>query len=304
MTKKQKILVTGGYGFIGTYTVQELMGQGYEPWVFDRKHVCAGSRMICGDVRDATAVTEAVAAVDGVIHLAGVLGTQETITNLVPAAETNILGALNVLQACAQYQVPLVNIGVGNHFENNTYSLTKSCVERFCSMYGRYRNLAVLTVRAYNAYGPRQAVPQPHGTSRVRKVIPSFISRALAGEPIQIYGDGSQIMDMVFVRDAAKALVLALDHVRAHGYQEKVWEAGTGRPTTVQYIAEAVQAEVERQTGKLVPVENLPMRPGETPGSTVLAPEGSLQDMGITSPVSLEKGLEQAVVYYRSWSPG
>jgi UDP-glucose 4-epimerase len=296
----RKVLVTGGNGFIGRYVAAELHRRGSEVWVFDRRHAVPGSASVLGDVRDASSVVEAVAGVDGVIHLAGVLGTQETIVNPVPAAETNILGALNVLQACAQHGVPLVNIGVGNHFEDNTYSLTKSCVERFCRTYGRYRGLPVQTVRAYNAYGPRQSVPQPHGSSRVRKIIPSFITRAFAGEPIQIYGDGSQVMDMVYVADVASALVAALVHTTEEGYREDAWNAGTGRPTTVRDIAEAVQAEVERQTGKLAPVEYLPMRPGETPGGTVLAPQDCMAPLGVASPVTLEAGLVTTVTYYKN----
>jgi UDP-glucose 4-epimerase len=115
---------------------------------------------VLGDIRDATSVTEAVSHADGVIHLAGVLGTQETIDNPRPAAETNILGGLNVLEAIAQYGVPAVNIAVGNHWMNNTYSITKSTVARFADMYNRYRGTRVSVVRALNAYGPGSRSPR------------------------------------------------------------------------------------------------------------------------------------------------
>jgi UDP-glucose 4-epimerase len=251
-------------------------------------------------VRDATAVTEAVAHVDAVIHLAGVLGTAETIWNPRPAAETNILGGINILEACAQYQTPLVNIAVGNHFENSTYSITKTTIERFVQMYAKFRDLPACSVRAYNVYGPGQSVAQPYGSSRVRKIIPSFIARAMHGEPIQVYGDGSQVMDMIYITDAAKCLVQALEKGPANGI---VYHAGTGRRITVQEIATAVQLEVMMQNRLLAPIENLPMRAGETPGSEVVAEVRRVEILGINPQefTLLQDGLVDTVGYYRKF---
>jgi nucleoside-diphosphate-sugar epimerase len=290
-----RVLVTGGNGFIGRATAAELEHRGHTPVIFDRHG--SDLEVILGDIRDATAVTEAVAHVDGVIHLAGVLGTSETITNPRPAAETNIQGGLNVLEACTQYKVPLVNIAVGNYFEYSTYSISKNTVERFAVMYARYRKTPVCSVRAYNAYGPGQSVAQPYGSSRVRKIIPSFVARALHGEPIQVYGDGAQVMDMIYVMDVARCLVTALENGPEHG---RAHIAGTGRRTSVRQIAEAVKAEVWRETGINAAIEHLPMRPGETPGSEVLADISRLVP-GIVSDglVSLEDGLHETIVHYR-----
>jgi UDP-glucose 4-epimerase len=291
-----KVLVTGGNGFIGGAVTAELKSRSYEPVIFDRTRT-GDEHIILGDIRDATAVTEAVAHADGVIHLAGVLGTSEAISNPVPAAETNILGGLNVLQACAQYKIPLVNIAVGNYFEISTYPITKNAMEKFARMYGKYRETPVCSVRAFNAYGPGQSVAQPYGSSQVRKIIPSFIARALHGEPIGIYGDGSQVMDMIYITDVAKCLVQALENGPSGG---DLFEAGTGRPTTVAEIAAAVGAEIWRETGHLVPLKNLPMRLGETPGSQVLAdPEKVRELLDPDDFVKLEDGLHEAVVYYR-----
>lgn len=287
-----KVLVTGGGGFIGRWTLRELKSRGHTPIIFDRHKEPDDWPCIIGDTRDATAVTEAVAHVDAVIHLAGVLGTQETITNPRPAAETNVLGGLNVLEACAQYKAPLVNIAVGNHFEYSTYSITKTTVERFATMYAKYRDLPVCSVRAFNAYGPGQSVAQPYGTSRVRKIIPSFVSKALHGEPIQVYGDGGQVMDMIYVTDVAKCLATALES----GKPGEVYQAGTGRRTTVRDIALAVAEEVG-----FLDIEHLPMRPGETPGCEVLADPVEVRKLGVEPDqfVTLEVGLARTVGYYR-----
>jgi UDP-glucose 4-epimerase len=297
-----RVLVTGGAGFIGTATVAELRSRGHEPVIFGRTQR-PDIESILGDVRDATAVTEAVAHVDAVIHLAGVLGTSETIWNPRPAAETNILGGINVLEACSQYNTPLVNIAVGNHFENSPYAITKTTVERFTKMYAQYRDLPACSMRAFNAYGPGQSVAQPYGPSRVRKIIPSFISRALHGEPIQVYGDGSQIMDMIYVTDVANCLVTALEVLignSSSGYGGWTFEAGTGRRTTVKEIAVAVREEVQLQAGIRVPVEHLPMRSGETPGSEVRAdPDVVCLLADPDDFILLQDGLVRTVSYYR-----
>lgn len=294
----QKILVTGGNGFIGGYVVEELENRGFEPVIFDTRSPAAnrhgGPRLgILGDIRDATSVTEAVAHVDGAIHLAGVLGTQETIGNPRPAAETNILGGLNVLEAVTQYNVPLVNIAVGNYWMNNTYSITKNTVERFTKMFAAERGTRVITVRALNAYGPGQSVAAPYGNSKVRKIIPSMICRTLMSQPIEVYGDGKQIMDMVYVGDVARDLVDALELVSGSAEQRygAVLESGTGRFTSVNDIATAVIRACGGGS-----IKYLPMRPGEPAHSTVIADEPMGQEYR-----TLESVLPETVEHYHRW---
>ena len=302
----ESVLVTGGNGFIGGHVVDELLARGYRVSVLDTRWrtTIPGAALVLGDIRDATAVTEAVAHVDGVIHLAGVLGTQETIANPRPAAETNILGGLNVFEACVQYDVPLTNIAVGNYWMNNTYSITKHTVERFAEMLNKYRKARIATVRALNAYGPRQAAATPYGPSKVRKIMPSFVCRALSGLDIEVYGDGTQIMDMVYVTDVARVLVTTLEHTAKHGAPEVTPEAGTGRRTTVNDIAETVIKAVGSFTGaNHVTLKHLPMRPGEDERSVVIADPTTLRAIDIDSGdfVTLEEGVEKSVRYFSDY---
>lgn len=298
------VLVTGGNGFIGRYVSEELIARGYEVTVLDSRwrEPVAGAELVLGDIRDATSVTEAVSHADGVIHLAGVLGTQETIDNPRPAAETNILGGLNVLEAIAQYGVPAVNIAVGNHWMNNTYSITKSTVARFADMYNRYRGTRVSVVRALNAYGPGQSVAAPFGPSRVRKIMPSFACRALTGLPIEVYGDGSQVMDMIYVADVATVLVAALEHTARYGPLSDL-EAGSGRATTVNEIAYAVAREVEAVSDLPVDIRHLAMRPGEDPQSVVLGDPETLREIDVDPATftSLEEGVLATVGYFADY---
>lgn len=289
-----RVLVTGGNGFIGSYVVERLLADGCEPVVFDR---AGRSADYLGDIRDEVAVTEAIAHVDAFIHLAGVLGTQETIGNPRPAILTNVTAGLNVLEAASQYGVPGVNIAVGNHWEANPYSISKSMVERLVQMFNLYRGTSVSTVRALNAYGPRQSVAAPYGPSKVRKIVPSFVHRALNNDPIEVYGDGQQVMDMIYVADVADFLVDALHATVEHGPLSSIVEAGTGADTTVLEIAETVLAATPDSTSHIV---NLPLRAGETAGAVVKADTTThalLYPNG-KELVPLEEGIARTVEYY------
>src|SRR6476661_6556542 len=191
----KKIGVTGGVGFIGSHVVDELLDRGYQPVIFDHHTHEPDKRVdyFLGDVRDPTAMTELTAHVDGIIHLAAVLGTQETVYNPKPAAESNLLGGLNFLEAITQYNIPGVYIAVGNWWFNNPYSISKNMIERFCHMYNTDRGARVNIVRAVNAYGPRQLAAAPFAHGKVRKITPSLVCRALSGMPMELYGGGEQV---------------------------------------------------------------------------------------------------------------
>ena len=275
-----KVLVTGGAGFIGQHVCRRLADGGFDPVIFDHYDRGGYDRPVfLGDVRDDVAVTEAMGHCGGWIHLAAVLGTQETIHNPRPAALSNMMGGLNLLEAAAQYDVPGVYIGVGNHWMNNTYSISKTAVERFVAMFNADRGTQVNVVRAMNAYGPGQRAIAPWGDSRVRKITPSFVCRALEGLPLEVYGDGSQISDMVYVEDVAEALVRALESaIDGEVFPEAV-EVGPEAHTTVQEFARMVIEACDSDSE----IVNLPMRPGEVPNATVCADTATLSHVGMNA---------------------
>lgn len=288
-----KILVTGGSGFIGSHVIDNLLSKGHTVTVFDHSNnnkYPDGVRVFLGDTRDFTSVSEAVAVHDGVIHLAGVLGTQETINEPRPAVETNIIGGLNLFQACRNYNVPCVYIAVGNHWMNNSYSITKTTAERLAFMFNKEHGTKIAVVRGLNAYGPRQ---KGHP---VRKIMPNFVVPALKDEEITVYGDGEQIMDMIYVGDLAEILVRAL--TEDHGVYDKVFEAGTGRNTTVKEIAE----EVIKQVGS-GSIKNVPMRPGEPERSVVLGDPETLRPLfggELPKLTTLEEGVRKTIEWYKT----
>lgn len=262
--------VTGGAGFIGGHVVDALNAAGHEVLVFDTHgRKVDGADTMLGDVRDDVAVTELAAHVGGIVHLAAVLGTQETIANPRPAAEVNVLGAVNILTACRQYGLPLVNICVGNHWMRNTYSSTKHCAERLVEQFVTECDLRANQVRVVNAYGPRQRAAEPFAGGKVRKIMPAFICRALTGQAIEVYGDGHQVSDCVHVRDVAAAIVAAFEAAAAGTVAPHVLEIGPTEHRTVNEVAAMVAEAAVHLTGQPVPVHHLPMRPGEQPGATV-----------------------------------
>lgn len=331
-----KIGITGGAGFIGGHVVDVALERGHDVVVFDTRgargiggsmaDAAGDGRRVearLGDVRDATAMTELAAHVDGIIHLAACLGTQETITNPRPAAETNIVGGLNFLEACVQYDIPGVYIGVGNHWMENTYSITKTTVERFVRMFNAERRPAgphtmvqgdgpgygarFNTVRLVNAYGARQSMAPPFGPAKVRKILPSFIGRALTGRQIEVYGDGSQVSDMVHVRDGALALVKALENADAGVVFDRAVEVGPATSNTVLEVAQMVRTAARMINGNHSEITFLPMRPGETIGTPVTADTSTLEfvDMAPEKLTETWPGIRNTVRWYsNNWLPG
>lgn len=313
-----KVGITGGQGFIGSHIVDKLVETGNEVVIFDRHDhrtlLPPHTEFFQGDVRDSTAVVELAAHVDGIIHLAAVLGTQETIQNPRPSAETNILGSLNVFEAANQYDLPVVYAGVGNHWMRDhgtgAYTISKTAAEDFTRMFNKYRNGKVTTVRPVNAYGPGQSVAAPFGSSKVRKIMPSFICRALTGSPIEVYGDGTQVSDCVYVGDVARIFAAALEYTAENGGAETPIGVGPENSITVNAIAERVADEVARQTGQeRVELVHLPMRPGEVPNAVVTANTSTLEILPrhfwADKFVPLGLGIEWTVAYYiENWLPG
>ncbi len=297
-----KIGVTGGNGFIGRYVCEELEVRGHEPLIFDHHgHRPHGDwEVMLGDIRDETAMVELAAHADGIIHLAAVLGTQETILNPRPAAETNLIGGLNFLEAVTQYDLPGVYIGVGNHWMNNSYSISKTAVERFVSMFNADRGSRVNVVRAVNAYGPRQVAAAPFGAGKVRKITPAVVCRALSGMPVELYGGGHQVSDMVWVGDVAKALVSALETAASGVVVGSVVECGPTESTTIRRVAELVIDSCVERGYPRVPIVDLPMRPGEQAGAVVSADADTLRLIGIEPAdlLSLQAGLEQTIDWF------
>lgn len=256
-----RILVFGGRGFIGQHLIDNLMRKNHRVVSCDRKSVMVWQRIpdeiVRMDIKDREAVFDAMNHCDGWINLAGLLGTSELVERADDAVAVNIQGALNIFNAACQFVKPGVQITVGNHWMNNPYSITKSTAERFALMYNKELGADIRVVRAMNVYGPGQKA------SPIRKFFPNAVLAALRDEPVVLYGDGSQVMDFMFVKDAAE--VLARFVLKDRLDNSSVYECGTGDPFTLKQTTE----EIIALAGSQSTIRYAPMRPGEPPASEV-----------------------------------
>jgi UDP-glucose 4-epimerase len=245
------ILVTGGGGFIGSAVCAELERRNIRARVLDLPD---------GDVRSIEGMQKAVEGCDVVIHLAGVLGTHELFDFPRLAIDVNIVGTLNVLEACREHGAGYVGITMPPVFPS-IYTATKTAATRFASAYHHRYGMRVSHVRAFNAFGPGQA----HGPPHPQKIIPTFAMAAWSNRPIPIWGDGTQTVDLIYTRDLARMLV---DATRFGN--DQTFDGGTGEPISVNDLA----TWVLNYTGSTGGVIHLPMRRGEIPTHIFAEGEG------------------------------
>lgn len=234
-----RVLVTGGAGFIGSAVVAELKARDHIPAVYDRPD----------DIRDAERVASCIDGCDAVIHLAGMLGTHELFDTAAEAADVNVGGVLRVLDGCVTAGARYVGISMPPVFPS-IYTATKIGAVALERAYHHNYGLPVSRVKAFNAYGPGQK----HGPRHPQKIVPTFAAKAWAGQPIPIWGDGTQTVDLIHTDQLARLLVDALDHG-----DDVTIDGGTGVAISVNEVADFVQAI----TGSTAGVEHLPMRRGE-----------------------------------------
>ena len=296
---EKKILVTGGAGFIAGHVIEVLQAKGYKVITTIRNQVpdldyLKKSEISTADNRDASAIRMLVEKVDGVINLAGILGTTiKSLTDMDVFYDNNVTGSHNVMKACHTLQIPLIQIAVGNHFENNWYSNTKTAIEKDVLAASKYLGLKANLVRGLNVFGERQKV---HGTG---KIIPTFITKALKNEPLQVYGgiDKCSVMDMIYVQDIAKILVDTLEFTIDNSvsvdtyYYGHVFEAGTGIGYSVYEIAERI---IKLANSKSI-IDQVPMRLGESENSKVVASNPYEFDY-----TDLDQALIKTINYYKN----
>jgi UDP-glucose-4-epimerase GalE len=283
------VLVTGGAGYIGSHAVKAVRAAGREVVIYDNLSAghraaaaAAGAPLEEGDIRDVTRLREVMRAhqVDAVMHFAASLSVAESVRNPIAYYENNVAGAMAVLRAMAESQVPhfifsstaaTFGIPVETPITElhpqrpiNAYGETKLAVERALPHCERAYGIRSVTLRYFNAAGadPDGALGEDHHPEE--HVIPRAIDAALGRGTFAIFGDdyatpdGTCLRDYVHVSDLAAAHILALDALRAGG-ESAAYNLGNGRPTSVREVVDAVA----RVTGRAVPVTPGPRRPGD-----------------------------------------
>ena len=288
------ILVSGGAGFVGNSLIKELLKDGHKVTSFDRTKysgIRENVNEVYGDITDSYAVDCYVKENDYIFNIAGMLGTQETIDNPIPAIQTNLIGAINIFNSLRRYNKKGTQISVGNHWMNNPYSITKSCSERFALMYNKEHSTKITIIRGLNIYGAGQK-PFP-----VKKVVPNFVLSAINKKDLTVYGSGESQMDMIYVDDAARILKATINNEVCF---DKVIDMGTGIAPTVNEIAKTVISKL----GSKVKLNHVPMRPGEDLHSIVCADTKLMKEVLKIDPKTLKsfnEGIVPTIDYYRNW---
>lgn len=303
----QRVLVTGGAGFIGSHVADRFVAEGWEVTVLDdlssghQAQVPAAARFVRGDIgsADAAALVEA-GRFDVVCHLAAQIDVRRSVADPAADATRNILGTLNLMEAIRRsgHRTRVVFSSTGGALygafaeppspeatatnPEAPYGIGKLAAEHYLAYYGRVHGIETVVLRYGNVYGPRQ---DPHGEAGVVAI---FCQRLLAGEPLTVYGTGEQTRDYVFVGDVASAnLAAATRGLPPVGALEaRAFNIGTGVETSVLALATALM----QGAGVAVAVRHAPARAGEIARSALdIAKAGAL--LGWTPTVPLAEGL-------------
>ncbi len=303
----KKVLVTGGAGFIGSHVADAYLARGDRVWVLDdlssgrRENVPAGATLIEMGIEspDVESLFQE-AGFDLVNHHAAQIDVRVSVADPLGDARTNVSGLLNLLEAslkCGVRRVVYVSSGGVVYGEPDAvptpetspklplspYGVSKLAGEYYLSYYHRVHGLEYVALRYSNVFGPRQ---DPHGEAGVVAI---FSIRLLAGQELDVYGDGDQTRDYVFVDDVTRANLLVSDMPLppGDGLDRLAFNVGTEVGTSVNRLADRIEATCGLRVGRAFK----PQRDGELRHSTL--DTGKLRGLGWSPSVTLDDGLER-----------
>ncbi len=258
-----KILVTGGAGFIGSHLTEKLLAEGNEVFTID--DLSTGSlrnighlfdnqkfHFVKGSVLDKNLMAKMISEVEEVYHLAAAVGVRTILGKPLNSLLTNIKGTENVLREAAKRKIKVLITSTSEVYGKDgklpfkeeddrtygsvyndrwVYAFSKAIDEFLALAYFREKKLPVVIVRLFNVIGPRQ-------TGRYGMVVPTFIRQALNGEPITVFGDGKQTRCFADVADIVPALIKLMKTEKAQG---KVVNLGSDQEITINELAEKVK---------------------------------------------------------------
>lgn len=303
-------MVTGGAGFIGSHLAEALLAAGAEVRVLDdlssgRESNLASARgdidFVRGSILDENALAKAAEGCDAIFHLAAVASVPRSIEDPVGTGRVNVEGSVQVLRAAARNGAKVVFSSSSAVYGNpktlpvaessppetlSPYAAQKLASEALLAAFHFSYRVKSASLRYFNVYGPRQ---DPN--SEYAAVIPKFVTRALQGRPLVIFGDGSQTRDFVYVGDVARANILAFESTLNDGRPVNV---GSGVSISILGLAQSVIQLCGSQSA----IDFQPAREGE-----VRLSEGAVEfarsAIGFGAQVSLAEGLSRTADFWR-----
>jgi UDP-glucose 4-epimerase len=304
----RRVLVTGGAGFIGSELVRQLGEAGARAVVVDnlatgrREHLTGLSvELVVADVRDRHRMASLMQGAEVVFHLA-CLGVRHSLHSPQENHEVNASGTLQVLLAARAAGVGRVVCVSSSEvygtarwvpmteehpaFPATVYGASKLAGESYARAFHGAYGVPTVVVRPFNSYGPRC-----HHEGDSGEVIPKFLLRCLAGQPMVIFGDGTQTRDFTYVADTARGILLAGSAAGAVG---ETINLGSGHETAIGTLARAVAAAADRPEAGVV--HDAP-RPGDV--LRLCADAGKARRLlGFTPAVDLPAGLRALRAWY------
>lgn len=309
-----RVLITGGAGFIGSHLVERLIPDN-EVVVFDnfRRDALTGTGLaekpgvtvIRGDVTDAGEVRRAMRDCSAVVHMASIAGVDTVMKHPVLTMRVAMLGTMNVLEAAREcggiervidfstsevfgryaYQVTefdATTLGAVGE-ARWTYAVAKLATEHLAMNYHKEFGLPTCSIRPFNIYGPRQV-----GEGAIHH----FIRRALAGQPLVVHNDGSQIRAWCYIDDIVDAIFLAIEKDTAIGH---AFNIGNSRSTVTIYN---LAREIVRLSSSSSPIQ---FQEWPHPDVEVRVPsvEKARELLGYRAQIDLEEGLLRTIQWYR-----
>jgi UDP-glucose 4-epimerase len=296
----KRVLVTGGSGFIGSHVVDALAAADIRPCIYDLRpspyHDGDATDLVVADLLDADALAAAMHGCDAVIHLAAAADVTTIVDHPAAAEQVNARGTLAVLETaratavrsvvyCSTiwvYDSPdgVVTEDTPLRLPRHIYTASKLAGEMYCTSYAELYGLPCTILRLGIPYGPR---------ARPTAVIPVFVRRALAGEPLTLAGGGWQTRRFVYVEDLADGVVRAL----APRASNRVYNLVGDESVTIRAVAEAVAREVGD-----IEVALAPGRDGEFSGAEISGARAA-EELGWRPTTSLGEGISRYVAWMR-----
>ena len=271
-----RALITGGAGFVGSHLAERLLDDGHEVFVLDNLSTGSMDNIVhlkahpkfhytIDDVANEGVLAELVDRADVVFHLAAAVGVKLIVEAPVHTIETNVHGTEVVLKHANKKKKLVVVASTSEVYGKSVdvpfredadlvmgptlkhrwaYACSKAIDEFLALAYWKEKKLPVIIVRLFNTVGPRQ-------TGRYGMVIPNFVRQAIAGQPITVFGDGTQSRSFTYVGDVVDALVKLVHEPTAVG---EVFNVGNPAEISMRDLAE----KIKKMTGSSSPVALIP----------------------------------------------
>jgi UDP-glucose 4-epimerase len=305
-----KIVIFGGGGFIGSAIADRLLLDGHELRVFERPRVEPYRKFnpgesvewLTGDLMSSFDVGNAIDGMDVVLHLVSTTLPKSSNEDPIFDIQSNLIGTLQMLNEMVSKKVPkIVFISSGGTVYGNpcyvpideshptnpvvSYGISKLAIEKYLLLYKHLHGIKSTILRVSNPFGERQRIQTAQGAVGV------FLSKAIAGESIDIWGDGSVVRDYIYVADVAEAFAKAINYDGS----ENIFNIGSGTGTSLNELI----SFIEETLGCPVTRNYLPSRPYDVKAS-VLDNALALKELGWAPKFNLTTALKNTAQWIRS----